>query len=51
MKKKIYSLIIITTFMLLAQIATINSAIHSAINVDEGDYVEVCYCGSDFREF
>lgn len=51
MKKKIYSLIIITTFMLLAQIATINSAIHSAINVDETDYAEVCYSGYEWREF
>lgn len=51
MKTKIYSLIIITTFMLMAQIATMSSAIHSTISADSTDYIEVCFSESDLREF
>ncbi|MDO4331138.1 MAG: hypothetical protein Q4C58_00430 [Eubacteriales bacterium] len=51
MKKKIYSLIIITTLMLMAQIAVMGSATHSTINADEDNYVEVCFSESDLREF
>lgn len=51
MKTKIYSLIIITTFMLMAQIATMSSAIHSTISADEADYIEICYSEFDLREF
>lgn len=51
MKKKIYSLIIITTLMLMAQIAVMGSATHSTINADEDNYVEVCYAGYEWEEF
>lgn len=51
MKTKIYSLIIITTFMLMAQIATMSSAIHSTISADNTDYIEVCFSGYDWEEY